>query len=63
MCVFQGEPGGDGARGEKVNDYISFERVTPAEMCANVYVTLFRDKLEKTGSKGPVETEAQGERR
>lgn len=63
VCVFQGEPGGDGARGERVNDYISFKWVTPAEMCANVYTTLFRGKLEKTASKGPVETEAQGERR
>lgn len=66
LCVFQGAPGEDGTRGEKVNRInIDFNWVClcvwAVKIYANIFKIPFRANLERRGNKVPAETEVQGE--
>lgn len=63
-CVFQGLPGPDGPRGDRVRGInITWEClcVTAAKICVNICKIPCRAQLERRASKVPVETEVQGE--
>lgn len=64
--VFQGAPGPDGGRGERVsriNVDFKWARlcVTAAKICVNVFKIPRREQSGRRGSKVPVETEVQEE--